>query len=71
MMPYGVCREGKWSWSKRPFAVDKEKMDGFKSLYYELEGWDVDTGWPTRATLEGCNLRHVADILENQGKRLK
>ena len=71
MRPYGVCEEGKWRWSTEPFPLDRDRMDAFKTLYYDLEGWDVETGWPTRATLEGCNLGHVADVLEQQGKKLR
>jgi aldehyde:ferredoxin oxidoreductase len=40
----------------------------FKTRYYELEGWDTETGWPTRSTLESLNLGSVADELEGKGK---
>ena len=40
--------------------ADLEKM---KDDYYELMGWDVKTGLPTRATLERCGLSDVADLL--------
>ncbi|MGD0329660.1 MAG: hypothetical protein ABSB40_04335 [Nitrososphaeria archaeon] len=43
-------------------------MDEFKTIYYDLEGRDTQTGWPTRNTLEGCGLGYVADVLEKQGK---
>jgi len=71
MMRYGVYTDGNWSWSSESFALEKDKMDTFKTLYYNLEGWDPATGWPTRATLEGCGLDYVADALEKQGKRLR
>ena len=70
MQAYPVWEDGRWQWSKEPFPLDKTKMDGFKTVYYELEGWDAATGWPTRSTLAGCGLDHVADVLESQGKRL-
>jgi len=70
-MPYGVYENGKWQWSTELFPLDKDKIDGFKTIYYDLEGWDTNTGWPTRSTLEGCSLGYVADVLEKQGKQLK
>ena len=71
MLEYGIHEGGEWKWSTDPFPLDKVKMDGFKTIYYELEGWDMATGWPRRSTLEDCGLGQVADILEKQGKRLK
>jgi hypothetical protein len=29
--------------------------------YYQLRGWDVDTGWPTRERLAQLDLEHVYD----------
>ena len=71
MLEYGIHEGGEWKWSTDPFPLDKVKMDGFKTIYYELEGWDMATGWPRRSTLEHCGLGQVADVLEKQGKRLK
>jgi aldehyde:ferredoxin oxidoreductase len=71
MRPYGVYENGEWKWSSEPFPLDKARMDEFKTRYYDLEGWDVETGWPTRSTLRDCGLAHVAEVLERQGKHLK
>ena len=71
MIEYGVYGGGEWTWSTEPFPLDKDRMDEFKALYYDLEGWEIETGWPKRSTLEDCGLGHVADVLEKQGKRLK
>ena len=49
-------------------SIEQDKFEDWKTKYYELEGWDVKTGWPTRKTLEGLGLGHVADELENKGK---
>jgi aldehyde:ferredoxin oxidoreductase len=35
-----------------------------KDRYYQLRGWDLTTGVPTRDTLESFDLKDVADILE-------
>ncbi|NLM05073.1 MAG: hypothetical protein GX214_08645, partial [Clostridiales bacterium] len=35
--------------------------------FYEEMGWDVETGIPTRATLERLGLGYMADDLEERG----
>jgi hypothetical protein len=50
------------------FKLDKKKMDGFKTLFYGVEGWDTATGRPTRVALEASGLGHVADVLEAKGR---
>jgi len=59
---------GEWAIIEVDRYVDREKFEEFKTLYYELEGWDVATGYPTRGTLEAMNLAYVADELEVNGK---
>lgn len=39
--------------------------------YYELRGWDVETGLPRRAKLEALGLKEMADELESLGKLSK
>jgi len=39
--------------------------------YYELRGWDVETGLPGRAKLEALGLKEVADELESLGRLSK
>jgi aldehyde:ferredoxin oxidoreductase len=58
--------------------LKKGKMDGWKldmdkwnemlDKYYTLHGWDKETGYPTRSTLEKFQLGYVADELEERGK---
>ena len=60
---------GQWTYRKvNGRYLDREKFEEFKTLYYELEGWDVETGWPKRKTLEELNLAFVADELEGKEK---
>ena len=47
---------------------EREKFGNMLEDYYAQRGWDVTTGIPTRETLEGLNLRDVADDLRKQGK---
>ena len=43
---------------------DQEKWDKLLDEYYDLVGWDKETGAPTRAKLEALGLKDVADELE-------
>ncbi|MBI4186158.1 MAG: aldehyde ferredoxin oxidoreductase family protein [Chloroflexi bacterium] len=56
-----------------PLKRAKWSQDGFDimlSRYYELHGWDPETGIPRRDTLEELGLKDVADDLERNGIRL-
>jgi aldehyde:ferredoxin oxidoreductase len=44
--------------------VTQEEVEQAKDWYYAMAGWDVATGVPTRARLEGLELGWVADLLE-------
>jgi aldehyde:ferredoxin oxidoreductase len=46
--------------------LDDAGVELFKTNFYKLEGWDVDTGWPTRKTLEGLGLKKVADTMASK-----
>jgi aldehyde:ferredoxin oxidoreductase len=67
--PAPVFENGEWSYSDMAERqIDRDKFEEWKTLYYQLEGWDDKTGWPTRRTLEEFGLKHVADELEIKGK---
>jgi aldehyde:ferredoxin oxidoreductase len=60
---------GEWGmhgYSKR--TLDRDRFDQFKTKFYELQGWETSTGYPTRDTLESLELGYVADELEEHGK---
>jgi aldehyde:ferredoxin oxidoreductase len=46
----------------------REGVDQFKTHFYNVEGWDKDSGYPTRKTLEELGLKHVADYLKSKDK---
>ena len=48
--------------------LDRDKFEALKDRYYELCGWDVKTGWPTRHKLEELDLKGVADEMGRAGK---
>lgn len=47
---------------------DRDKFLKLMDTYYQLRGWNVSNGWPTRAKLEQLGLVEVADQLESLGK---
>lgn len=60
---------GEWKYfNSTNRKLDRDKFEEWKTKYYQIEEWDVNTGWPTRATLEKLGLKHVADELEKAGK---
>ncbi len=48
--------------------LDEEQWEALKDRYYQLRGWNINTGWPTRAKLEELGMKTVADKLQNAGK---
>jgi aldehyde:ferredoxin oxidoreductase len=56
---------------KGPYAgevLHREKWDQMLDDYYELHGWDKETGWQTRQGLRGLGLEEVAEQLDRAGK---
>jgi aldehyde:ferredoxin oxidoreductase len=62
-------KNGEWTYiNAAGRTIDREKFEEFKTRFYELEGWDPTTGYPTRSTLESLDLGYVADELEEDGR---
>jgi aldehyde:ferredoxin oxidoreductase len=62
-------KDGKWDYvvtSGRP--IDRNKFEDFKTRFYRFQGWDADSGFPTRDTLESQGLGPVAEELQQHGK---
>ena len=67
--PAPVFTDGQWSYANvADRHIDRDKFEDWKTLYYQLEGWDTKTGWPTRSTLEAVGLGKVAEELQAAGK---
>ncbi|MBN2062004.1 MAG: hypothetical protein JW882_16465 [Deltaproteobacteria bacterium] len=67
--PKPVYSKGKWSFeSQNDLYLDRKGVEKFKTNFYKLEGWNIDTGWPTRKTLEGMGMKKVADTMAGKGK---
>ncbi|MCP8319145.1 MAG: aldehyde ferredoxin oxidoreductase C-terminal domain-containing protein, partial [Candidatus Methylarchaceae archaeon HK01B] len=43
--------------------LDKEKFEKMKDEYYQLKGWDLETGLPTEKKLEELGLKEVTEDL--------
>ena len=64
-----VYENGEWQYKDvGGRMLDRDSFEQWKTTYYQLEGWDPSTGWPTRNALESLGLGYVADELENHGK---
>lgn len=70
-LPYvmPVYEGGQWTYKNvAGRKLDRQRVEEWKTKFYTLEGWDTKTGSPTRQTLEGLGLGHVADELARSGK---
>ncbi|MCP4714507.1 MAG: aldehyde ferredoxin oxidoreductase, partial [Deltaproteobacteria bacterium] len=64
-----VRENGTWTYgSVGARSLDRTQFEEFKTRYYRVEGWDTESGWPTRSTLEALGLAGVADELELHDK---
>lgn len=50
------------------YRCDKDKWDEMLDRYYELHGWDKDTGWLTGHCLAEIGMGDIAERLEKLGK---
>lgn len=48
-------------------TLDRDRFEDVKTRFYQREGWDPDTGCPTRETLEADGLEDVANTLSDAG----
>ena len=67
--PLPVYENGEWKFSDNVGrTLDRARFEEWKTKYFELEGWDTSSGWPTRSTLEELGLGKVTDELQRKGK---
>lgn len=52
--------------SRKGKVIDQEEFEKMKSEYYELRGWDVESGLPTEARLKELQLDDIADDLKQR-----
>jgi aldehyde:ferredoxin oxidoreductase len=64
-----VFEDGKWSFQAQDdLYLEKSGVEEFKTHLYKLEGWNPDTGWPTRNTLEELGMKKMADVMASKNK---
>lgn len=64
-----VYENGQWCFSNNlGRTLDKGRFEEWKTMFFEAEGWDPGSGWPTRSSLEGLGLGKVADELQRKGR---
>jgi aldehyde:ferredoxin oxidoreductase len=52
----------------RDMYLDEKGGERWKTAFYKLEGWDPETGYPIRKTLEDLGLKYAADVLQAKNK---
>jgi aldehyde:ferredoxin oxidoreductase len=45
-------------------VLTEKEIEDAKDIYYQMAGWDVASGTPTRTKLEELELGWVADLLQ-------
>lgn len=61
-------RDGRWECMEiEERCLSRAAFERWKRRFYELEGWDPQTGWPGRRTLEELGLHRVASEFEARG----
>jgi aldehyde:ferredoxin oxidoreductase len=64
-----VYENGEWSFQAQDdLYLEKSGVEEFKTHLYKLEGWNPDTGWPTRKTLEDLGMKKIADTMAAKSK---
>jgi aldehyde:ferredoxin oxidoreductase len=54
-----------WEWENcRDLYLEDKGLEQWKTYFYKVEGWDPQTGYPKRKTLEELDMKQVADILQ-------
>jgi aldehyde:ferredoxin oxidoreductase len=53
--------------SRKGAVVERDKFEEMKSQYYELRGWDAESGLQTRARLKDLQLEDIAHDLAEKG----
>jgi aldehyde:ferredoxin oxidoreductase len=48
--------------------LNEQGVEQWKTLFYQVEGWDTKTGFPKRRTLEDLGLKNEADMLQVRNK---
>ena len=53
------------------YALDRGQFKPVMDGYYRLQGWDIETGWPTSARLAELGLQDVHEPMVEGARRAK
>ncbi|MDH5703069.1 MAG: aldehyde ferredoxin oxidoreductase family protein [Aigarchaeota archaeon] len=67
-LPWRLMHEPAASGSEKGFMNSEEEMNGMLDKYYALHGWDLETSWPYKETLNMLDLKEVAEELQKLDK---
>ena len=56
--------------SRKGLVTDREEFERMKDEYYQLRGWDPDTGLQTNSKLRELGLDDIAQELDTKGLAL-
>jgi aldehyde:ferredoxin oxidoreductase len=59
--------EGGRTISRKNLTVDRKEFERMKDEFYDLRGWDIETGLQKKSTLEELDLADVAGTMEAEG----
>jgi aldehyde:ferredoxin oxidoreductase len=51
-----------------PRHLDRDRVESWKTTFYQLEGYDPRTGWPTRDILQSFGMEKIMDEMADRGK---
>jgi aldehyde:ferredoxin oxidoreductase len=64
-----VRENGDWKYKNVvPRHLDRDRVEEWKTIFYELEGWDTNDGRPLNSTLEELGLENALDVLQKDNK---
>lgn len=68
VLPYRMMNEPLADWGTADVRNSQAELDAMLDEYYDLHGWDRETSWPRRGTLEALGLSDVASELAALGR---
>jgi aldehyde:ferredoxin oxidoreductase len=69
LLPMYDDKTKKWEYADgKGRKLDRNKFEEWKTKFYEFEGYNKDSGWPTKKTLEGMGLKRVADVMRSKDR---
>jgi len=69
LLPMYDSKTKKWEYADgKGRKLDRKRFEEWKTKFYEFEGYNKETGWPTKKTLEDMGLKRVADVMKSKDR---